>query len=68
MANISKISKITRLAKRFGNPLIDAELINNGIIFRYRVGNTVSEYRYSDTDRGIEEEIERLEKLLAVEL
>lgn len=68
MTNISKIPQVTKLARQFGTPLIGAEFIGNGIIFRYKVGETVSDYRYNDADRGIQEEIIRLERLLAVEI
>lgn len=67
MTNLNKLPKITKLARQFGTPLIDAEFIGNGVVFHYQVGETVSDYRYNNADRGIEEEISRLERLLAVE-
>jgi hypothetical protein len=68
MTNLNKLPKITKLASKFGTPLIDAEFVGDGITFRYKVGNTVSDYHYNNVDRGIEEEIGRLERLLAVEI
>ena len=66
MTNLNKLPKITKLAKQFGTPLVNAEFIGDGITFHYKVGDTVSDYHYNSVDRGIEEEIIRLERLLAV--
>jgi hypothetical protein len=68
MTNLNKLPKITKLAKQFGTPLKNAEFIGDGIVFHYHVGSTISDYRYNNVDRGINEEIIRLERLLAVEI
>lgn len=68
MKYVGKIPKIKRLADRFGTPLKSVEFVGNGVRFLYVVGGTVHDHYYSDADRGIEEEIERLERLLAIEI
>ena len=68
MRNLKEISKITRLAKKFGTPLIEVGFYENGVDFRYKVGDTVSNYHYNDAERGIREEVGRLERLLAVDI
>lgn len=68
MQNLNKVNALRKLAKEFGNPLVDITFTGEGAIFQYKVGNSVSNYSYSNADRGIAEEIERFEKLLAIEL
>lgn len=68
MDNLKDIPKIKKLADKFGNPMDNVEFIGEGVVFTYKVGGTTSSYRYSNTQRGIQEEIERFTRLLKTEI
>lgn len=48
--------------------MVDVNFVGEGIVFTYKVGKTIVPYKYSDVDRGIQEEIERLTRLLNIEM
>lgn len=66
MNTLSAIPRIKRLADRFGTPMIDVTFIGEGVVFKYKVGDTDMSYTYADTPKGIESEIERWNNLLAI--
>lgn len=68
MKNLSKIATIRKLAKEFGTPLKSAEFIGDGVVFVYTVGGKDHPRKYPHADRGIEKEVIRLERLLALEI
>ena len=65
MTNLDKLPKITKLAKMIGDKLISTDFIKDGIMFRYEIG--LPRF-YEEVDSGIETEIARLERLLAVDI
>lgn len=67
MGSLKDIPKIDRLARKFGNPLQDVTFIGEGVRFTYKVGNSTLEKNYGSVEKGIQEEIKRLEGLLAIE-
>ena len=68
MKNLDKIPKIKRLAEKFGTPLEDVQFVGDGVVISYKVGSKKLSHKYSDADRGIEEEVIRLEQLLAIQI
>ncbi len=67
MGQIKDIKKIKKLAGKFGNPLDHTELVGDGIVFVYKVGDETLLHRHSELSRGIDEEIIWLKRLLSVE-
>ena len=68
MKNLDNITKIKKLAKQFGTPLISVDFIGNGMIFYYQIGDTVYPHNYSNADKGLEEELTYLENLSKIEI
>ena len=68
MTDFGKVQDIRKLANKFGTPLVDAEFIGEGVTFYYNVKGTTHSHSYSNADRGLEEEVIRLERLLAIEI
>lgn len=68
MNNLPLIPRLKKLAERFGTPLKSVDFVGNGVVFHYDVNNTNLQKSYSNADRGIEEELERLERLLTIEI
>lgn len=67
MKNLPKVNEIRRKAKKFGTPLTDVFFHGSGIEFVYEVGDSTLNQYYSDADRGVREEITRLNNLLRAE-
>jgi len=68
MNNLDKIPTLTKLARKFGTPLDEYNFIGDGIQFVYRVGETQFFKEYTDADKGIELEIERIKRFIEVSL
>ena len=68
MNNLDKIPTIKKLADQFGTPLESATFIGKGIEFVYKVRETTFSKEYTDADKGIELEIERIKRFIEVSL
>ena len=68
MQNLNKIPTIRKLAKEFGTPLSTVDFIGDGVNFVYSVNGKPHSHYYSNAERGIDEEVERLERLLTIEV
>lgn len=68
MGQYRDIDKIKRLAHQLGTPLINHYHSGNKIKFIYGVNGSTVEHSYNNSSRGIDEEIERLERLLRIQI
>lgn len=68
MNTLTDIVTIHKLSRRFGNPMIDVSFPDGGVRFVYRVGSEEMVKEYSERYDGIEKEIERLTRLLNLEI
>jgi hypothetical protein len=66
MNNLDKIPTIKKLADQFGTPLESATFIGKGIRFVYKVGDKTFPKEYTDADKGIQLEIERIQRFIDI--
>lgn len=67
MQNMDKINEIRKKADELKKPLaiVDFGIIEGGVVFFYYDNDELVEQPYSNADKGIEEELERIDSLLS---